>query len=76
MFASKRRSSFGVFLLVGLVAAAILLFALSHFYKSSLIKNKQAPFAVPGWMPESLFPRFDFYYEHEMSRRLRGEEYN
>ena len=69
----KKNSSFGVLVIVLIVIIASIVFLSSYYYKNGLIKDKQAPFSAPSWLPESLFPRMDNYYEHEMSRKLRDD---
>jgi len=69
---ASKGSAFAPLLFVCLSLAAVV-FGLSYYYKDHLVRNKQAPFPVPSWAPEALFPKFDFYYEHELSRRLRSD---
>ena len=70
---ASRYTLFGLVFL-GALIATVLIGGLSFYYRSELIKNKQAPFNVPEWVPQALFPRFDFYYENEVTRQYRLEE--
>ncbi len=45
--------------------------SLSYYYKNSVLRNKQAPFNVPSWLPERLFPRYNLYNEIEVCTRYK-----